>query len=129
MAASTGRAVIVTIDGTSVEDELRTKTPTINHEVVDVTTSGDAGWTTTIDGEHNIKSISIPLEGVQKTTTFSDLAMSGAHFPAVVTNDTLETFTGSWQVTGYSMGAPYNGEKTFSCTLSSTGAIVKGAVV
>lgn len=126
MVASNGRAVVITIDGTDVADELRTKTISINHEVVDVTTDGDSGWMTTLDGVHNMKSLSIALDGVQKSATISDLAFSGDHFAAVVTNDTLETYTGTWQITGFSTAAPYNGEKTYTCTMQSTGAIVKG---
>ena len=129
MVASTGRAVVVEIDSVDVAAQLRTKTVSINKEEVDVTTDGDAGWTNTLDGEHNISRIVVTLEGVEKDTTFSDLAFSGAHTAGVITNAALETYTGDWQFTAYSASAPYNGEKTFSVTMSSVGTIVKAAVI
>ena len=40
MAASNGRAVVISIGATDLADELRTKTIAFNGELVDVTTDG-----------------------------------------------------------------------------------------
>ena len=128
MAASNGRAVIVEIDGTDVASQLRTKNLSMNNEPVDITTDGDDGWVNTLDGEHNVKRIVVTIEGVEKDDTFSALAFSGDHVSCVVTNAALETFTGAWQFTDYSIGAPHNGEKTFSVTMSSVGPITVASV-
>ncbi|MAK86393.1 MAG: hypothetical protein CMK96_05530 [Pseudomonas sp.] len=130
MAAANGRAVIVSIDGTPIDDELRAKTVTFNGELVDVTTAGDDGWTTTLDETFNTMNVTIALDGVLKTSTLTDLAFAGTQFPAVITNGALETFTGTWQFQpGYNIGAPYNGERTFAGTLQSVGEVTKAAVV
>lgn len=94
----------------------------------DVTTDGDAGWTNTLDGEHAVKRIVVSLEGVEKDNTFADLAFSGDHVACVLTNAALKTYTGNYQFTGYSASAPYNGEKTFSVTMSSVGSITAADV-
>ena len=129
MAASNGRAVVIEMGATDLADELRTKTINFNGEVVDVTTDGDSGWSTTLDGEFNTINVSLALDGVLKSDTLSDMAFSGAHETFTITVDTLFTLTGDWQFqSGFSIGAPYNGETTFSGTLQSVGAITKAAV-
>ncbi len=129
MAASNGRAVIFSLDDTDMADELRTKTVNFNGELVDVTTDGDSGWTTTLDATFNTRNVSFAVEGVLKTDTLTDMAFTGTQTAAVITIDDLFTLTGTWQFQpGFSIGAPYNGETTFSGTIQSTGAVTKAAV-
>lgn len=129
MAAFNGRAVLIEIGAEDLADELRTKTVTFNGELVDVTTDGDLGWTTTLDETFNTQNVTIPLDGVIKADTLSDYAFAGTQFEAVVTVDVLFTLTGTWQFQpGFQIGAPYNGEGTFSGTLQSVGAVTKAAV-
>ena len=129
MAASNGRAVIVEQGSTDLADELRTKTITFNGELVDVTTDGDDGWTTTLADVFNVMNVTVPLEGVLKTDTLSDMAFTGAQETFTLTIGTLFTLTGTWQFQpGYQIGAPYNDATTFSGTLQSVGEITKAAV-
>lgn len=129
MAASNGRAVIIEMGATDLADELRTKTIGFNGELVDVTTDGDGGWTTTLDETFNVMNVTVPLEGVLKTDTLSDMAFAGTQNTFTVTIGALFTLTGDWQFQpGFSIGAPHNGETTFSGTLQSTGEITKAAV-
>lgn len=130
MAASNGRAVIVEMDSTDLADELRTKTITFNGELVDVTTDGDSGWTTTLDGTFNVQNVTVPLEGVLKTDSLSDMAFTGTQNTFTITIGDLFTLDGTWQFqAGFQIGAPYNGETTFSGTLQSVGEVTKAAVV
>lgn len=129
MAAMNGRAVIVEMGASSLEDELRTKTINFNGELVDVTTADDSGWTTTLDGVFNTQNVSLALEGVLKSDTLSDMAFDGTQSSMTLTVGTLFTLTGDWQFQpGFSIGAPHDGETTFSGTLQSVGAITKGTV-
>tara|TARA_R110000772_G_scaffold119604_1_gene225606 strand:+ start:1927 stop:2316 length:390 start_codon:yes stop_codon:yes gene_type:complete len=129
MVASNGRAVLVAIGAASLADELRTKTVTFNGELVDVTTDGDAGWMETLDATFNQQSVTVALEGVLKTNTLPTMAFSGTKNTMTITIAGLFTLTGSFQFqSGFQVGAPYNGEMTFSGTLQSAGAIVRADV-
>lgn len=129
MAANVGRSVIIERNGVSLASILRTKTLTINGEPVNVETDGDNGWATTLDGVWASMNVTIALEGVLKDDDLLDMAFTLAHddFTAVI--DDLCSFDGTWQFqAGFSIGAPYQGETTFSGTLMSIGAVTKGAV-
>ena len=129
MTAANGRAVLVAIGAASLADELRTKTVTFNGELVDVTTDGDAGWMETLDATFNQQSVTVALEGVLKTNTLPTMAFSGTKNTMTITIAGLFTLTGSFQFqSGFQVGAPYNGEMTFSGTLQSAGAIVRADV-
>ena len=129
MVASNGRAVLVAIGAASLADELRTKTVTFNGELVDVTTDGDAGWMETLDATFNQQSVTVALEGVLKTNTLPTMAFSGTKNTMTITVAGLFTLTGAFQFqSGFQVGAPYNGEMTFSGTLQSAGAIVRADV-
>lgn len=124
-----GRAVIIEKNSTDLADELRTKTINFNGELVDVTTDGDDGWTTTLDGTFNTMNVSIAVDGVIKSDTLTGMAFTGTQDTFTITVDDLFTLTGTWQFqSGFSIGAPYNGEMTFSGTLQSSGEITKAAV-
>jgi len=130
MAAFNGRLVTIDKNAVTIEDELRTKTVNFNGELVDVTTSGDSGWTTTLDGVFNTNNVTLAIDGVIKNTTLSDMAFSGAQDTFTITVSDLFTLTGTWQFqAGFSIGAPYDGESTISGTLQSVGEITKAPVV
>jgi predicted secreted protein len=130
MVATNGRAVLVAIGAASLADELRTKTVAFNGELVDVTTDGDSGWTTTLDQTFNSQNVTVALEGVLKATTLADMAFTGSQETMTITIGGLFTLDGDFQFQpGYQVGAPYDGETTFSGTLQSTGTIVKAPVV
>lgn len=127
--AFVGRAVLIEMGATSLASQLRTKNITFNGELVDITTDGDAGWTTTLDEVFATNNVSIALEGVIKDDTLTDMAFSGTQEAFTVTVDDLFSLDGTWQFQpGFQIGAPYDGEATFSGTLQSTGVVTKGAV-
>lgn len=130
MAASNGRSVVILKGIVPLADALRTKTINFNGELVDVTTDGDLGWTTTLDSTFNTQSVTVPLDGVLKDDTLSGMAFTGAQDTFTVNVDGLFLLSGTWQFQpGFSIGAPYNGETTFSGTLQSVGVITKGPVI
>lgn len=127
--AFVGRAVLITMGMTDLASVLRTKTINFNGELVDVTTDGDAGWTTTLDSVFNTMNVSIALDGVIKDDVLTEMAFTGAQEAMTIEVDTLFSLDGTWQFQpGFSIGAPYNGEATFSGTLQSVGPVTKGAV-
>jgi predicted secreted protein len=129
MAASNGRAVLIAIGATSLADELRAKTVSFAGELVDVTAGGDSGWTTTLDETFNSQMVTVALDGVLKATTLSDMAFTGAQETMTITIAGLYTLDGDFQFqSGFQIGAPYNGETTFSGTLQSVGVITKAPV-
>jgi len=129
MAASNGRAVLIAIGAASLADELRTKTVSFAGELVDVTTDGDSGWMTTLDETFNSQMVTIALDGVLKATTLSDMAFTGSQETMTITIGGLYTLDGDFQFqSGFQIGAPYNGETTFSGTLQSVGVITKAPV-
>ena len=129
MAADTGRSVVVTMDGDDLKDELREKGITFNGELVDVTTDGDEGWTTTLDEIFNVQNVSVTLGGVLKAGILPEMAFSGKQKSGVITVGTLFTLTGTWQFQpGFEIGAPHNGERTFSGTVQSVGSVTKAPV-
>ena len=129
MTASNGRAVVISIGATDLADELRTKTIAFNGELVDVTTDGDDGWTTTLDELFNEMNVTVQLEGIIKTDTLSDMAFDGKQETMTVVVADLFQLSGDWQFQpGFSIGAPYNDATTFSGSLQSVGVITKSAV-
>jgi len=129
MPASNGRAVLIAIGATSLADELRTKTVSFAGELVDVTAAGDSGWMTTLDATFNSQMVTIALDGVLKATTLSDMAFTGTQETMTITIGGLYTLDGDFQFqSGFQIGAPYNGETTFSGTLQSVGVITKAPV-
>ncbi|BAQ67206.1 phage major tail protein [Rhodovulum sulfidophilum] len=129
MAASSGRAVLVSMGDTDLADELRTKTINFNGELIDVTADGDDGWTATLDGEFATNNVSVALEGVLKGDTLADMAFKGVQNDFTITVADLFTLSGRWQFqAGFSIAAPYNDGTTFTGTLQSVGEITKGAV-
>lgn len=129
MAASNGRAVLIDKNGTALADELRAKNININGELIDITTSGDGGWTTTLADEFGEVNVTLAIDGILKTDTLSDMAFDGAQDTFTVIIDDLFQLTGIWQFqSGFSIGAPYNDATTFSGTLQSSGTVTKTAV-
>ena len=129
MSADVGRSVIITLDGDDLKDELREKGVAFNGELVDITTDGDDGWTTTLDGIFGTNNVTVSLEGVLKEDVLPDMAFTGAQEDCVITIGTLFTLTGKFQFqSGFEIGAPHDGERTFSGTLQSVGEVTKAPV-
>lgn len=130
MAEMIGRKAALTIDGAAVATG-RTKTLTINNEVIDITGDSDDGIQRmlTVAGQ---KSVEFSYEGLfdSADTTLLDLSLASDDISAalVLTVDGLFTITGTFVMPSFSLGAPYNEATTFSATFNSTGAVVKAVV-
>lgn len=109
---------------------VRAKTININNTVIDITTALSAGIRTML-AEPGAKSVSLSVDGLfdDSDMRLMDLALSGTN---VIADFVLEfpefTLTGKFALPTFTLGAPYNESQTFSATLESSGAIVKGIV-
>lgn len=129
MAGFSGRAVVITIDGVTIEDELRSKTITHPGTLVDGAAAADGGVRVTVDGIEDNRHLSIAVEGIVKTDKLLALIDSKAKFDAVITVGTLCTYTGTFQFdTGGQISAAMEGELTFSGTILSDGAYVRAVL-
>lgn len=128
MVAEVGRAVIVEVDGNSVEDELRSKNITFAGDPTEQTTAGDDGWVTYIDGVHNTRQWTIELEGVEKTGIFAAMRESGEKEECEITVGDKFTLEGDFRCIAYNAAAPHDGEMTFTATLASDGEVTKAPV-
>jgi len=130
MAEILGRKASVTIGGNTVATG-RTKNLTINNELIDVTGDDDAGIQRMLN-EPGQKAVEFTYDGLFDTedTTLLDQALDGSDVSAevVVTFPTTAgsfTLTGTFLISSFSLGAPYNEATTFSASFNSSGAVAK----
>lgn len=130
MAKVVGRIVTVTLDAVAIA-AVRTKSLTINNSPINVTTDDESGIQALLDtpGE---KAVEISVDGILDTDVL--LALSLADNPTgniIFTNPGSPgyTITGDFFMSSYSEGIPYNEATTFTASFSSTGAVVKAAIV
>lgn len=126
MAEQLGRKVILKLDGTAIANA-RTKNLTINNSSVNITTGDDSGIQALLD-EYGEKSVEISVDGIAVDTVLLDLANGTTPTASLVFDYTTYTITGTFFLTSYSEGQPYNDAVTFSASFSSSGAVVKAAV-
>jgi predicted secreted protein len=83
---------------------------------------------TTLDAQFTGRNVTVALEGVLKSTILPTMAFGGTQEPFTVIISNLFQLDATWQFqSGFSIGAPYDGESTFSGTLQSTGVVTKSA--
>lgn len=126
MASASGRDLTVGF-GTPTPVTLtgvRTKSVTVNNEMIDITNDDDNGWRDCLD-EPGLKSVSISVEGVWVNDVVRAIAMSATDnaTAATVTFSDTATLAGNWYVTNYAETGEYQGAVTFSATLESQGAL------
>jgi predicted secreted protein len=124
MAEILGRKVIVSVASTPVATA-RTTSFTINNEAVNITSVGDDGVRRLME-EPGEKSIEITLDGLYTDSSLMELALNGTLINEVELDYGSYTIEGDFFLSSYNEGQPYNEAVTFSATLMSTGAIVKG---
>lgn len=121
MAASIGRSYVVKKAGTALAG-VRTKSLSINHEPVDVTTDDEAGFRTLL-GDVGESSFELSVDGVTKDGTLFDAATSSA--TKLLTDVTIEhpsgTISGDVFLASYEETGAYNDAITFSATFQSSG--------
>lgn len=125
MPEQLGRKVTISIGG-QVRATARTKTLTINNEMVDVTSDGDDGVQRFIH-EPGQKAVELSVEGMYDTTdeALQDLALSNDLSEDLILDYGTFTITGTFVMPTYSEGMTYNDAQTFSATFNSSGAVVK----
>lgn len=122
MAAQAGRTISLTWNG-SAPLGVRQKDIAFNGEEINVTSDEDNGWQTllTISGERNVE---ITVSGVVKDRRFKDDWAAGTRTrTAVLTAADGTIISGSFFLSAYKEGAPYNDAVTFDATLKSTGEV------
>jgi predicted secreted protein len=124
MSEILGRKVSVSVSG-SVVATARTTSMTINNEAVNITSAGDDGIRRMMD-EAGEKSVEITLDGLYVGSSLMDLALGTSLLKAVILDYGSYTLGGDFFISSYNEGQPYNEAITFSATLMSSGAVVKG---
>lgn len=133
MAAHKGRDVLLKIsDGTSpgtftTVGGIRSRTVTINNEVVDITTSDEAPWRTLL-ADAGLRSVNISGSGVYvddaAIQSVEDLAFNGnlQEFQ-ILFADTNDILQGVFAVSSFERGAEHVDAGSFSITLESAAAV------
>jgi len=124
MPALSGREALLKKGATTIAG-VRTKTISWSGGSIDVTTGEDSGKRTllALSGQEQID---ITFDGLAKDDTIREIAMSSSS--KMLTDITLDmgdaVISGSFRISSYEEGFPYNDAATFSATLESSGAWV-----
>ena len=135
MAAAAGRALRIKYDadgaggtGAAVIAGAKTDSLTINNTSIDITDKDDSGIVTMLD-DIGTQQLSLSVDGVAFNSTLGDLAAASAsgtalnYFEIVIAG--LKTYAGNFFIDSFEYsGAEGDEALTFSCSLSSSGAIV-----
>ena len=126
MPAQKGRKVLVqSNDGSSPASYttiggMRSKTITVNNELVDITDDENAPW-------RHLLAVTISGSGIFKDDAtmnrIEDLGLQGGIDDFRILFENGDSFEGLFQVTSYEYGGEHNGEQTFSITLESAAEI------
>lgn len=122
MAKTLGRKMIFKRNGTPIAN-LRSKSLSINNELVDTTDSDSSGWAERL-AEPGQKEVVLSVSGVLANDTLRAEAISTSLLQA----DTIEfadgaTLTGNFVLGNYSEGHEYNEVATFDAEVQSSGEI------
>ncbi len=132
MAAEKGRAFLLRIgDGGGPEiftvvGGMRSTSIRINNEIVDVTNKTSGGWREILSGA-GIRQISLSGSGIftnsASETTLQAKALAGSVDNYEVVFESGDKFSGAFQVTSLEFSGDYNGERTYSIALESSGMV------
>lgn len=121
MSAEIGRSYLVKKAGTALAG-VRTKSLSINHEPVDITTDDEDGFRTLL-GAVGESSFEISVDGVTKDATLFNAATGSS--TKLLTDVTIEhpsgTISGDVFLASYEETGAYNDAITFSATFQSSG--------
>lgn len=133
MAAEKGSAFLLKIGdgatppGFTTVAGLRTTQLQINGEAVAITSKDSLGWRELLSGA-GVRSVSVSGAGVftgsAAETRLKGNALSGAIDDYRLTFESGETMTGRFLVTRLDYAGDYNGERTYTLALESSGAVV-----
>ncbi len=121
MTASIGRSYLIKKADTALAG-VRTKSLSINHEPVDVTTDDENGFRTLLS-EVGESSFELTVDGVTKDSTLFDAATASAS--KLLTDVTIDhpngVISGDVYLASYEETGAYNDAITFSATFQSSG--------
>jgi predicted secreted protein len=124
MTASIGRSYLIKKGATALAG-VRTKSLSINHEPVDITTDDEDGFRTLL-AEVGESSFELTVEGVAKDSTLFDAATGTGS--RLLTDITIEHPEGTIScdvfITAFESTGAYNDAVTFSATFQSSGVWV-----
>jgi len=132
MVAEKGRAFLLKVgDGGNPEifdvvGGMRSTSFRINNETVDVTSKMSGGWREILSGA-GIRKISLAGSGIF-TNSASELSVQAKALSSSVDNyevifESGARFSGAFQVTSLEHAGDYNGERTYSIALESSGTV------
>lgn len=132
MAAESGRGFLVKIGDGGLPETfvtvagLRSTSLSINSEAVDITNKDSAGWRELLSGAGTrrvaVSGAGVFTDGAAEASLRSKaLAGAIANYELVFENGDL--FTGAFQVTTLDYSGDYNGERAYTLSLESTGAV------
>ena len=124
--AQPGRDILLQKGATTIGG-FRTRSLTINSEIVDVTTADDTNRWRQLLAATGIKTLSFSGSGVLKDTAaqqalFTDVIAQTAD-TYTVTMPGVGTFSGLFQIASVQAGGEYNAEASYDITLESAGDI------
>lgn len=106
---------------------LRTTQLSINGEMVAITSKDSGGWRELLTGA-GVRSVSVSGAGVftgsAAETRLKGNALSGALDDYRLSFESGETMTGRFLVTRLDYAGDYNGERSYTLSLESSGAVV-----
>lgn len=123
MVANAGREVDFLWNGLPLLG-VREKNIAFNGEPINVTSDEDEGWRTLIADVAAENQVDITLSGVTKDTRLKIdwFAMTRTR-SASFTYPNGDVISGTFMISAFSEGVPYNDAITFECTLQSTGEV------
>ncbi|PCI33385.1 MAG: phage major tail protein, TP901-1 family [Alphaproteobacteria bacterium] len=132
MAAEKGRAFLLKIgDGGNPETfdvvgGMRSTSLRINNEMVDVTNKMSGGWREILPGA-GLRKISLSGSGIftdsASETSLQAKALTSSVDTYQIVFESGAKFTGAFQVTSLEYAGDYNGERTYSIALESSGVV------
>jgi predicted secreted protein len=123
MTAAAGRQVDFEWGGTPLLG-VREKNVSLNGEPINVTSDEDSGWRTLIPDVPNENAVEISLSGVSKDTRLKTDWFAGTRTrTGVFTYPNGDVLSGTFMISSFSEGIPYNDAITFECALQSHGVV------
>lgn len=127
MAGTVGRQVRLLFGGNSPGDEIpgvREKGATFNSEPIDVTSDENGGIRTLIENATAERQIEVSISGVTKDTRIKQAWINSQYSqPIRLEYPDGTVLAGTFHLSSYEEGYPYNDATTFSATLMNNGDV------